>query len=273
MPLINKIKKILKNLFSHKITLLALLLAFGLSFSSFAQNRKVLNLPTYDQQPYHFGFILAANNMLFTIKPVDNLSSIKWTSEQSPDLFADSLYVYELTSKGSPGFSIGILGNLRLGKYVDLRFVPALSFGERTINYGILAYKTDDDGIVSSQYVDIEKSITSTLLEFPLFIKYKSKRLNNFAAYVTAGGKYTLDLASQKKDEKNLNNVTVKINKHDFMAEVGVGVDFYTDFFKFGTEIRMGYGLTNLIKPEGNIYTNSIEKLNSKTFLISFTFE
>lgn len=241
-------------------------MAFG--FNSYAQKRKVLNLPEYDQQPYHFGFILAANNMLFTIKPVDNLPFIKWEADQSPDIIADSLYIYEITSNGTPGFSIGILGSLRIGKYTDLRFVPALSFGERMINYGILTYK---DG--ESSYIDVEKSITSTLIDFPLFIKYRSKRLNNFAAYVTGGLKYTLDLASQNKSDNNFNDAKIKLNKHDLMGEVGVGVDFYTNYFKFGTEIRMGYGFFNLIKKEGNLYTDSIERLNSKIFLLSFTFE
>jgi len=248
-------------------------MAFGLG--SHAQNRKVLNLPTYDQQPYHFGFILAANVMSYNIKPVDNLAFIKWESAQIPDIpGADSLYVYEITSNGTPGFSIGILGNLRISKYADLRFVPTLSFGERMINYTTLTYSTDAiTGDVVSDFIKIEKSITSTLIEFPLFIKYKSKRLNNFAAYVTGGLKYTLDLASQNKSDEQLNDVRVKINKHDLMGEVGVGVDFYTNYFKFGTEIRMGYGFFNLIKKEGNFYTDSIERLNSKIFLLSFTFE
>ena len=252
--------------FYYKIALLALIMAFGLN--SFAQKRKVLNLPTYDQQPYHFGFILAANTMSFNIQPIADLPFKKWTTDQSPDVFADSLYVYELTSRGTPGFSIGILGNLRLAKYLDLRFVPTLSFGERILTYNILAYK---DGVES--FVKVDKSITSTILEFPLFLKYKSKRLNNFAAYVTGGLNYTLDLTSQKKADKNLNDVTIKLKKHDVLAQIGVGVDFYTDYFKFGTEVRMGYGLTNLIKQEGNIYTDSIDKLNSKIFLLSFTFE
>lgn len=241
-------------------------MAFG--FNSFAQKRKVLNLQNYDQKPYHFGFILAANEMSFSVKPVDNLSSIKWTKEQSPDIFADSLYVYEITSQGTPGFSIGILGNLRLGKHTDLRFVPTLSFGERLLNYSILSYK---DGEAS--LIDVEKSITSTLIEFPLFVKYRSKRLNNFAAYVTGGINYTLDLASQSKEDGNLNDVSVKIKKHDLLAQVGVGVDFYTNYFKFGTEIRMGYGFFNMIKKDGNLYTDSIESLHSKVFLLSFTFE
>ncbi|PLX08032.1 MAG: hypothetical protein C0598_12685 [Marinilabiliales bacterium] len=256
----------MKKSLVYRVLILSFTILIG--FSAYSQKRKVLNLPSYDQAPYHFGFILAANNMLFTIKPVDNLQNIKWSGEQSPDIFADSLYVYNVTSEGTPGFSIGILGNLRISKHFDLRFVPTLSFGERLINYGILSYK---DG--ESTYIEVQKSITSTLVEFPLFIKYRSNRLNNFAAYVTGGAKYTLDLASQKKAEKNLNDVSVKIQKHDVLAEIGVGVDFYTNFFKFGTEIRMGYGLFNLIKKEGNLYTDSIDHLNSKIFLLSFTFE
>lgn len=266
-PFTIKIENTLNKSFFHKVAILVLIMAFG--FSSYAQKRKVLNLPDYyEREAYSFGFILAANNMLFTIKPVDNLSFIKWEADQSPDIFADSLYVYEITSNGTPGFSIGIVGSLVVGRYATLRFVPALSFGERMINYSILAYK---DG--ESSLIEVEKSITSTLIEFPLFLKYRSKRLNNFGAYVTGGLKYTLDLASQNKSDNNLNDAKIKINKHDLMAEVGVGVDFYTNYFKFGTEIRMGYGFFNLIKKEGNLYTDSIERLNSKIFLLSFTFE
>lgn len=77
----------------------------------------------------------------------------------------------------------------------------------------------------------------------------------------------------KKKQEQNTDDVIVKINKHDLSAEVGVGIEFYTTYFKFGTQIKMGYGLNNLIQYEDNIYTNSIETLKSKVFLLSFTFE
>lgn len=233
-----------------------------------AQQRKVHNLPTYDLQSYHFGFILATNQLLFTVKTVDNMSSIKFDAVQTPDFPADSSFVYELTGIGRPGFTIGILSNLRLGKNTDLRFIPALSFGERALNYNILAYR-DGEG----KFVEIQKNISSTLLLFPLEFKYRSHRLNNFAAYVLGGATYTLDLASQKKAQANTNDITVKIQKNDLLLEVGTGVDFYTNYFKFGVQVKMGYGLNNLIKKEGNIYTEVIDKLKSKVFLLSFTFE
>lgn len=206
--------------------------------------------------------------MLFTVKPIEDLSFRKWDPIESPDIFADSVFVYSVTSTPTPGFTIGILGNLRLGKYFDMRFIPSLSFGERILNYDIRAYK---DG--ESQRIGTTKSITSTIIDFPLEFKYKSKRLNNFRAYVVGGVSYTLDLASQKKAQQNSNDVTVKIQKNDVMLSAGFGFDFYTSYFKFGTQLKMAYGINNMIKYEGNLYTDSIESLRSKVFLLSFTFE
>jgi hypothetical protein len=225
-------------------------------------------MPNYDQKPYRFGFILGVNQMLFSVKPVDNLVANKWDQTQSPDIFADSLFVQSVTSSPTPGFTIGIVGILRLGNNTDLRFVPSLSFGERLLNYNILAFDKGD-----AQLVEISKSITSTTIDFPLSFIYKSKRLNNMRLYMLGGAKYSLDLASQKKNKNNSNDVTVKINKHDIALEVGAGIDFYADLFKFGIELKMGYGFNNLIKQEGNLYSDSIDKLNSKVFLLSFTFE
>lgn len=241
---------------------------FGFANQSLGQKQKVMNLQNYDEEPYHFGFILGINQMLFTVKPVDNLPFIKWEPNQSPDIFADSLFVYSVTSTPTPGFTIGILGNLRLGKFVDMRFIPSLSFGERILNYDIMAYK---DGV--PQLINTSKSITSTYVDFPLEFRYRSKRLNNMLAYALGGIAYSIDLASQKKAEQNTNDVTVKIYKHDVSLLIGAGVDFYTNYFKFGMQARMGYGLNNLIQKEGNLYTNSIETLRSKVFLLSFTFE
>ena len=245
-----------------------LLAIFLFNTQAFAQKRKVQNLPTYDQKPYRFGFILGLNHMLFSVKPTDSLTVKKWGQEQSPDFFADSLFVQSVTSSPTPGFTIGIVGILRTGHNSELRFVPSLSFGERLLNYSILTYN-DGDALL----IDREKSVTSTTVDFPLSFIYKSKRLNNMRMYVLGGAKYSLDLASQKKKENSGSDVTVKIKKNDISLEVGAGVDFYADLFKFGIEIKMGYGFNNLVIHEGNLYSDSIDKLNSKVFLLSFTFE
>jgi hypothetical protein len=70
-----------------------------------------------------------------------------------------------------------------------------------------------------------------------------------------------------------LTKSTASYKIYDISVNVGVGIEFYTQYFKFGVEAKMGYGFFNLIKHEDNLYTNSIDRLNSKIFLLSFTFE
>ncbi len=237
--------------------------------SSVYGQRKVMNLPTYDYSKYHFGFVLALNQMNFTVKVKDNLNKIVFDSLQSPDIFADSLRVLSVNSTPTLGFTIGIISNLRLGKYFDLRFIPSLSFGERFLDYTLLRYRYNESSVV-----DMKKSITSTYIDLPFHIKYKSKRLNNVRAYVLAGVKYSIDLATTKANKKiETNQKIVRLNRNDVVFEVGVGFDFYNGWFKFGTEIKMSYGTNNLLKREDNIYTGCIDKLNTKIFQLSFTFE
>ena len=63
------------------------------------------------------------------------------------------------------------------------------------------------------------------------------------------------------------------INRKDVYALGGVGFDFYTAYFKFGTEISMSYGLFDVLKRDDTIYTGGIDRLGSKIFQITFTFE
>jgi len=163
------------------------------------------------------------------------------------------------------GFNIGIVSSLRLADDLNLRFVPSLSFGDRVMEYTI---KYNGTVLVKEQ-----KRIESTYIDLPLSLKYMSKRLNNSRAYVLAGGRYSFDLASQSKKKADNTDVLLKLYHSDYSFTLGVGFDFFTNYFKFGTEIQMAYGMKNLLKKEANIYTQSIDKLNSKIFWITFTFE
>jgi outer membrane protein W len=108
-----------------------------------------------------------------------------------------------------------------------------------------------------------------------LEVKYKSVRYNNFRPYLLAGVQYSLDLASQakKREQKNRNEKIVKFSQNDIYAEAGVGFDFYNEWFKFGLELKMMYGFMDVLKRENNIYTESVARINSKIFQVSFTFE
>jgi hypothetical protein len=216
------------------------------------KNPQLENLPKYDERHYHFGFLLGANKMDFAIRNTDNFNQY------------DSLM--KITPAPQLGFNIGIVSDLKLGKHFDLRFIPELAFGERRLNYTLMQHDT--------MLVTQEKRIESTFIDFPLLLKYKSARfMANSRAYVVAGIKYSVDLASQagKKDQNN--NDLVKLKKNDLAYEFGVGFDFYLEYFKFAIEVKMGYGVKDLLVRDNTVYTNSIDRLHSKITTISFLFE
>ena len=184
------------------------------------------------------------------------------------------LYVYNVETHQTPGFTVGIIGSKRLGRYFDLRFIPSLSFSERRISYNIAIKGTD--GSVDMR--DITKSIGTTFVEFPLNIKYRSKRYNNIGAYIFGGVNPKLDLASQKDNKETdgqgnefINNLVTK--RFDCAAEIGTGFDIYNQWFKMGIEVKMSYGFMDIVKSPAFIYTAPIDKLRNKLFQVSFIFE
>lgn len=215
----------------------------------FAQRPKVENLPKFDRKKIHFGFTIGLNKYDFAVKPIKNLKIL------------DSLYVVEPVPEY--GFNIGIVSDLKLGEYWNLRFIPDLSFGDRSLHYTL---KTD-----TSKVTRIKK-IESTIVEFPISLKYKSMRLNNGRAYIIGGLKFGIDMASQAK-KKDVEDQLVKIKRFDYAYEMGFGLDFYFKYFKFSPELKFSMGLNNLIQKENTVFASSIDKLNSKVLLLSFTFE
>ena len=220
--------------------------------SNFAQRyKKPQNLPRYDFKKLHFGFTLGVNSLDFNIKKESNI------------LTNDTLFILE--SQNQNGFNLGIVSNLRVGRYADLRFVPALVFGERH-----LAYSFNDTSL--NILLEKKKKIESTLLDFPIYIKYKSERYNNFRSYVIIGVKYSMDVASQENIIEE-GEIILRLKPNDLMGEIGFGMDFYLEFFKFSPQIKLSSGILNLLVKDQSIYTNSIESLYTNGWMLSFTFE
>jgi hypothetical protein len=229
-------------------------------------------MPRYDQELFHFGFVLGVNQSLVALRPINDLSTHIFDSLYLPDILPlpDSARVLSVEASSSPGFVISIVANMRLGEYFDLRFIPSLTFGDRDLLYTIQTYRKGDTTLILT-----DKRVPSTYVNFPLEIKFKSKRYDNFRAYLMSGVQFTLDLASQakKREQKNADQKIVKFNSNDVYIEGGVGFDFYNEWFKLGIELKMMYGLFDVLKRENNIYTNSISSLKSRIFQLSFTFE
>ena len=265
-----------------KILAIALLLAAAVVPAQ-AQRRVVHYLPKYENEPYHFGFLIAFNEMCYTVKTVSNyqndpLPPDYWKWGQFDHDNTRYLYVYNLETQQTPGFTVGIIGSKRLGRYFDLRFIPSLSFSERRLDYNLLLERYDGSTAEMSFY----RSIGTTFVEFPLNIKYRSKRYNNIGAYVFGGFNPKLDLASQKDNKLTyinaqgqtlefIDNLVTK--RFDLAGELGAGFDIYNQWFKMGIEVKMSYGMLDIVKADALIYTAPIEKLRNKMFQISLLIE
>ncbi|WKZ67897.1 MAG: porin family protein [Flavobacteriales bacterium] len=234
------------------LLLCALLLA-GHAVHAQRGNRIVQeNLPNFDLRRFHFGFLLSYNTSDLFVK-------------LKPDVpFRDSLLVLDHIKQ--PGFNLGIVASYNANKNLSFRFLPTLSFQERKLQY---QFRRGDGRVVYFQ-----KPVESTYLEFPLLAKLRSDRINNFAVYLLAGGKFAIDMASQKDVDNALDDeIVVKLAKYDYAAEVGGGFDMFLPYFKFGIELKGSFGIPNLHIDDETRFSRPIDSIRSKAFILTFTFE
>jgi hypothetical protein len=241
----------LHNLFGLKIitVLVSCLITSALLPSVvFAQRNNVnFNYDAFNKKYYYFGITLGYNSSNYRI--VQDRSFI----------MNDSVRVLE--SAPGPGFNLGVVANLKFGENFDLRFnLPTLSFAERRLEYTMATKEV--------QYRKIE----SVFIDFPILFRYKSKPYHDIRAFVVAGVKYSLDLASNSRARQAED--LVRITKSDFLVEYGVGLQFFFPYFILSPEIKFSHGLTNIHERNpGLIYSNVIDKLFSNGFTISLHFE
>jgi hypothetical protein len=234
------------------VCILAGLIALFYSTGAHGQAKGRENLPYFDSRLYHFGFLLSANTSSFFI-------------DYKPDFsFSDSLLGIENVPQG--GFNLALLASFNPIKNVNLRFVPGLSFQDRGLNYTFLE--------ADNKVVSYLKRTESVWLQFPLMLKLRTNRVGNFAAYGLIGGCYGIDMQSQKDvNEAVAGKIVVKLQKTDMTIDAGGGFDFFLPYFKFGIEMKTGFGMKNVLIQEGNQFTDPISRLRTRTFVLSLCFE
>jgi len=228
---------------------LAIALLLSLALHASGQVAKVQHDPGYDYKWIHFGFMVGLNTMDFGFK--------------RPSLVTDTIYFADI-SRPKPGFQVSIVSDLRMGDRLSLRFLPGITFGVREFSF------YDEDGLISRQTVE------SNFLDFPLLVKYKSWRVNNYRPYIVGGVDLRYDMASRKDYE--VNGPYIRLHPMDFFVELGFGIDFFLQYFKFSPELKVSAGFRDVLvhDPAGGInscYVNSIERLNSYLVMLCFYFE
>lgn len=211
------------------------------------------NLPKFDHKKIHFGFQLGLSQNGFSLDP-----DLRQT---------DSLISMQVRSQ--PGFVIHVVSELHFGPYFGLRWTPGIAFAARDLEYQFY-------GINGPEPSPKVRTIESTFIESPIMLKYRSKRVNNFASYVMAGYNYSFDLASQANVDNQVDEsgeYIVKLRRHNHNIDIGVGFDFFLEYFKFTPELKFSYGLNNIILQDGTIYAAPINDLRSRIFVVALNFE
>lgn len=214
-----------------------------------AQDR-ILNMSEHDQKPYYFGITFGTNFSTYRI--------------QYSNTFVESDTFKRIQPGFGPGFNLGLMGNLRLSSFVDLRFVPSLAFAEKQMSLNIPDVAGNDSMV--------DRTVESIYMHLPLQLKFKSDRIGNFRFYAITGVKFDYDMAanarSRKKDE------FLKVSAADFGYELGVGFEFYYPNFIFSPEIKLSQGLGNQIFKDGSIpLSNAIDVLSTRMIVISVHLE
>jgi hypothetical protein len=205
--------------------------------------RFILNLPDHDQKKYYFGLTFGLNFATY---------QASYTSS-----FVNTDTFIRILPSWSPGFNLGLMGNLKLTKFIDIRLVPSLSFSEKRLDFNKIGYDTI-----------VTKSIESIYVHIPLQLKFKSERIRNFRFYVLLGAKYDYDMAANARSKRN--DEYIKVKPNDLGYEFGMGFEFYNPNFIFAPEIKLSQGLMNQIYKDKNIpLTNAIDQLNTRSIVIS----
>ncbi len=163
----------------------------------------------------------------------------------------------------SPGFTVGIIGDIYLNKHMNLRAIPTLYLGDKNFTF-----REQSSGEL------YKTKIRNNYISLPISLKLSSERINNFRPYFLFGGYGSVELASKK-------NQAVLLKPYDFGLEIGVGCDFYLPMFKLAPELKFSFGMIDLLEKERTDlkdeslqkYSNSLSKAVQRMITLSFNFE
>lgn len=230
-----------------KVITTILLVVFFIN-SITAQRRDIVQYKqNWDKQKVFWGYYLGLNNKDLKI------------TYNTQDAFVN------VTNSG--GFEVGLIGDLRLHKNINLRLEPGLSSNTKTLEF---------THIEGNESVRI-REVNGTYLRIPLLLKFSTDRLNNIRPYVVGGVSYDYNFSSNQDNPFDNLDGEFRMKKNNFMYELGIGIDLYLPFFIFSPSIRGVFAINNELvrdnpKPDGSEYTDHIDFFGTRGVFIKFAF-
>ncbi|WP_248723783.1 porin family protein [Seonamhaeicola sp. ML3] len=170
----------------------------------------------------------------------------------------------------SPGFNVGLIGNLRINSFLDLRLEPGLCITNREVNYSESYFS----GEIQSN--DLIREVKSTYIHIPLLLKVSTKRINNFKPFIVGGFSTALNLSSNENNPEDNSNGQFRTKRNSIFYELGFGIDLYLYNFKFSPSIRGIFGINDELVRDNDPnspWTSNISSMKTRGLFINFTFQ
>lgn len=225
--------------------LLLFALALGQPVLAQFNEKPILNLQNEDKKFLNWGYYLGFNQYDFKFEYKNDL----------PDV---------LVSK-NVGFNVGLIGEMRLNKYLDLRLEPGLFYSKRDL--GFPGFTSENEAI---------REVQSTYISFPLLLKASALRIGNWKPFVVGGLSAAINLASNEESPDDNSSGTFRMKRQVFNYELGFGIDFYLEYFKFSPSIRGVFALTDELVRDADPnspWTGNIAAMKTRGIFVNFTFE
>lgn len=229
-----------------------------------AQERTVQNRPYTDLRPFHFGVFVGTH-----LQDLE-LNNVGPQTIQNADGTTSQVLISADQDRWDPGFTVGVLGELRLTTYFQLRVAPALYFGTRHLTFYNHS-QTDAAGKPIEQNQDLKTAYVSAACN----LIFAAPRFNNHRPYLMVGLNPMINLSGRDNDY-------LKLKRYDAFFEAGIGCDLYLPFFKLRPELKFMYSLSNALDAkhasrlkDNNMkaYATSVDRARSKIIALTFYFE
>ncbi|MCK5401333.1 MAG: PorT family protein [Flavobacteriaceae bacterium] len=212
---------------------------------------KIKNNENFDKSFLSWGYFLGFNNYDFNFDYNQNLADIQVLK--------------------SVGFNVGLIGNLRINEFLDLRLEPGLSISKRELNYHSSYFQG-----MSFNDNDLLREVRSTYIHIPLLLKISTKRVNNIKPFIVGGFSTALNLSSNEENPDDNSVGQFRSKRNVFFYELGFGIDLYLFWFKFTPSVRGVFAMNDELVRDfdpNSPWTSNITSMKTRGLFINFTFQ
>ncbi|MBJ7879131.1 porin family protein [Gelidibacter salicanalis] len=242
---------------------IVLLLMYTAASAQLFSKEKITNQENFDKDFLTWGYFLGFNSYDF---------KFKYDADQAirPDILVET----------TVGFNVGLVGDMRINEYLNLRFEPGLYITRRNLEYSNKNnIFTQHPYFISNEFRpgDLFREVKSTYLHFPLLLKVSTKRINNFKPFLVGGFSTALNLSSNEDNPEDNRSTQFRTKSSMLFYELGFGIDFYLEWFKFTPSIRGVFAINDeLVRdngPDETPWTGTINKMQTRGVFVNFTFQ